>query len=63
MELEQTEAEIGAMPNGSEVLSIYAENDIDLPGRAHVFRRSGGWEAACLSPQMPRWSHLRFGPR
>ena len=27
--LAQTEAEIGAMPNGSEVLSIYAENDIE----------------------------------
>ena len=29
VELAQTEAEIGAMPNGSEVLSIYAENDIE----------------------------------
>ena len=29
VELAQTAAEIGAMPNGSEVLSIYAENDIE----------------------------------
>ena len=29
VELAQTEAEIGTMPNGSEVLSIYAENDIE----------------------------------
>ena len=29
VELAQTEAEIGALPNGSEVLSIYAENDIE----------------------------------
>lgn len=29
VDLAQTEAEIGAMPNGSEVLSIYAENDIE----------------------------------
>lgn len=29
VELAQTEAEIGAMPNGLEVLSIYAENDIE----------------------------------
>ena len=29
VELAQTAAEIGAMPNGSEVLSIDAENDIE----------------------------------
>lgn len=29
VELAQTAAEIGAMPNGSEVLSVYAENDIE----------------------------------
>ena len=37
VELAQTEAEIGAMPNGSEVLSIYAENDIETHGEALYF--------------------------
>ena len=25
--------------------------------------RNKSLHLACLSPQMPRWSHLRFGPR
>ena len=41
VELAQTQAEIEALPNGSELLSIYPENDIEtIPGCA-VFYGSG----------------------
>jgi len=48
VELAQTQAEIEAMPNGTELLSIYVENDIETYRDALYFVAQvlGGWNCA-----------------
>ena len=49
VELAQTAAEIGAMPNGSEVLSIYAENDIETYRDVLYFVAQVLWGFFCIN--------------
>ena len=55
VELAQSQAEIEALPNGSELLSIYPENDIETY-RDVLYLRRRSWAVSSASTGMGSWS-------
>ena len=55
VELAQTQAEIEALPNGSELLSIYPENDIETY-RDVLYLRRRCWAASSASTGKGSWN-------